>query len=225
MRRTRPSRRCSPLPVHLRPEDSHRRSCADVRADRLRAEIRDQSLDVAGERAGRRARRAAVDGTASHADATTWGAIAHLVPQAADAPGHGLHRQRRAGAQEVALLARFRHPERQVEEPHFQAWFEQNGYKVVKPAARLNFEGEGDALFAGDTLLAGYLKRSDIRAHRWLSETLGAAGPLAGTGGRPLVSSRHLPVPARLPTRSSSIRARSTSTPAASSPTTSRPSK
>ena len=33
------------------------------------------------------------------------------------------------------------------------------------------FEGEGDALFAGETLLAGYLKRSDIRAHRILAET------------------------------------------------------
>ena len=35
------------------------------------------------------------------------------------------------------------------------------------------FEGEGDALFAGDTLLAGYLKRSDIGAHRWMAEILG----------------------------------------------------
>jgi N-dimethylarginine dimethylaminohydrolase len=34
------------------------------------------------------------------------------------------------------------------------------------------FEGEGDALFVGETLVAGYLKRSDIAAHAWISETL-----------------------------------------------------
>src|SRR5205085_12613103 len=34
-------------------------------------------------------------------------------------------------------------------------------------------EGEGDALFTGDVLVAGYLKRSDIAASRWLAAELG----------------------------------------------------
>ncbi len=70
------------------------------------------------------------------------------------------------------LLARFRHPERQVEEPHFRAWFEQNGFHVHTPPPDCSFEGEGDALFAGGVVLAGYLKRSDICSHRWISECL-----------------------------------------------------
>jgi N-dimethylarginine dimethylaminohydrolase len=95
-----------------------------------------------------------------------------LVPQAADCPdmvftaNAGLVRGR------YALLANFRHPQRQAEEPHFRAWFETHGYKVQMPSIGCKFEGEGDALFAGDMLLAGYLKRSDICAHRWMSDAL-----------------------------------------------------
>ncbi len=95
-----------------------------------------------------------------------------LVEQAPDCPdmvftaNAGLVRGR------YSLLANFRHPQRQVEEPHFKAWFEANGYKVQMPSVGCKFEGEGDALFAGDMLLAGYLKRSDICAHRWISDTL-----------------------------------------------------
>jgi len=70
------------------------------------------------------------------------------------------------------LLANFRHPERQVEVAPFRAWFEGHGYEVIAPPEECKFEGEGDALFAGDTLLAGYLKRSDICSHRWASEVL-----------------------------------------------------
>jgi N-dimethylarginine dimethylaminohydrolase len=100
------------------------------------------------------------------------GADVELVPQAPDCPdmvftaNAGLIRGR------YALLANFRHPQRQAEEPHFRAWFESHGYKVQMPSVGCKFEGEGDALFAGDMLLAGYLKRSDICAHRWMSDTL-----------------------------------------------------
>lgn len=69
-----------------------------------------------------------------------------------------------------ALLARFRHPQRQLEEPHFASWFEANGFEVLKGDAGCYFEGEGDALFVGSTLLAGYLKRSDICGHRWMAD-------------------------------------------------------
>ncbi len=71
---------------------------------------------------------------------------------------------------EIALLASFRHPQRALEEPHFAEWFSQNGYTVYMPPTGCRFEGEGDALFAGANLLAGYLKRSDICSHRWMAE-------------------------------------------------------
>jgi N-dimethylarginine dimethylaminohydrolase len=100
------------------------------------------------------------------------GAQIELAPQALDCPdmvftaNAGLVRGR------YALLSNFRHPQRQAEEPHFRAWFTAHGYKVQMPSVGCKFEGEGDALFAGDMLLAGYLKRSDICAHRWISDTL-----------------------------------------------------
>lgn len=60
----------------------------------------------------------------------------------------------------ICVLSRFRFPERQGEEPLFQAWFEQHGFSVVKVHSGF-FEGEGDALFVGDTLVGGYGFRSD----------------------------------------------------------------
>jgi N-dimethylarginine dimethylaminohydrolase len=102
------------------------------------------------------------------------GATVALVPQAANAPdmvftaNAGLVRGGRC------LLSRFRHPQRRVEEPCFADWFVENGYKVVRMPDEIAIEGEGDALFAGETLLAGYLKRSDIRGHRLLAETFDA---------------------------------------------------
>jgi N-dimethylarginine dimethylaminohydrolase len=101
---------------------------------------------------------------------TEMGAEVELLPQAEDAPdmvftaNAGLVRAGRC------LVSHFRHPERQVEEPHFAAWFESRGYDLQRLPDDMPFEGEGDALFAGDTLLAGYLKRSDIRAHGVLAE-------------------------------------------------------
>ncbi|HEV2472058.1 MAG TPA: arginine deiminase-related protein, partial [Chthonomonadales bacterium] len=71
------------------------------------------------------------------------------------------------------ILSNFRHPQRQLEAPHFRAWFEHRGYTVDAPPCEDLFEGEGDALFAGNVLLAGYLKRSDIAAHRWIADRLG----------------------------------------------------
>src|SRR5258708_27454102 len=71
------------------------------------------------------------------------------------------------------LLSRFRHAERQVEVAPFRAWFEAHRFEASEPPEKTNFHGEGDALFAGDTLVAGYLQRTDITSHRWISEQLG----------------------------------------------------
>lgn len=58
------------------------------------------------------------------------------------------------------LGSRFRHAERTAEAAAYVAWFRQQGYRVVRETAFVN-EGEGDIVFAGRTILAGYGFRSD----------------------------------------------------------------
>jgi N-dimethylarginine dimethylaminohydrolase len=62
------------------------------------------------------------------------------------------------------VLSRFRHKERQGEEEHFSRWFADRGFRVHRVTSGA-FEGEGDALFAGDRLFCGYGFRSDRSAH------------------------------------------------------------
>ena len=72
------------------------------------------------------------------------------------------------------VLSRFFHEERQGEEPHFQKWFEDNGYTVFTLPESLPFEGAGDALLdrAGGWLWAGYGFRSELDSHPYLAEWL-----------------------------------------------------
>jgi N-dimethylarginine dimethylaminohydrolase len=74
---------------------------------------------------------------------------------------------------ERAILANFRHPERQRETPHDEAWFASHGFRVERVPAGLHFEGAGDALFCGDTLFAGYRVRSDARGMQVIGQMLG----------------------------------------------------
>ncbi len=104
-----------------------RRSHPDVPARSFRGQLRDQSVDGPGRlgerRAGARGRREErMAGAAPQAQGARR-------PDRAGAAGAGaarsrLHRQCRRGAWTgVALLARFRHPERQGEEAHFERAF------------------------------------------------------------------------------------------------------
>ncbi len=70
------------------------------------------------------------------------------------------------------IASRFRHPERQGETEYFRTWFAAHGYDVINPPATFDFEGEGDALFCGETLFCGYRFRSDIGSHRWIGDRL-----------------------------------------------------
>lgn len=70
-----------------------------------------------------------------------------------------------------AVVSRFRHPERQREEIHFENWFRAQGCDVVLLEKGLFFEGAGDLLGFPDTWFGGYRQRSDIRAYPVLSET------------------------------------------------------
>ena len=75
---------------------------------------------------------------------------------------------------DTVVLSRFFHPERQGEEPYFQAWFESQGYKVHCLPKSLPFEGAGDALFdrSGGWLWAGYGFRSELDSHPYLAKWL-----------------------------------------------------
>ena len=73
-----------------------------------------------------------------------------------------------------AIIARYKHPERQAEEPHAERWFRAHQYDVVTLPRQLNFEGAGDALLYEERLvLAGYKSRTDIMAHQAISRETG----------------------------------------------------
>jgi N-dimethylarginine dimethylaminohydrolase len=74
---------------------------------------------------------------------------------------------------DTAVMARFRHPERQGEVQFDAAWLKQAGFEVRPVPDDLHFEGAGDALFCGDTLFAGYRIRSHARGHQQIGEMLG----------------------------------------------------
>ncbi len=71
------------------------------------------------------------------------------------------------------ISARFRYGVRQGEAPHFEAWARTSGFEVVVMPVGFHFEGAGDALFCGETLIAGYRFRSDVRSHQWIGERIG----------------------------------------------------
>ena len=70
----------------------------------------------------------------------------------------------------VVAISSFQHPERQGEEPHFRAWFQSRGYRVVNLPREIYFEGEGDALFScdGSRLWVGYGTRTARSSHALL---------------------------------------------------------
>ncbi|MEW6683656.1 MAG: arginine deiminase-related protein [Nitrospirota bacterium] len=71
------------------------------------------------------------------------------------------------------IASRFLHPERQREQPTYEAWFRTRGYAIDTLPEQTCFEGEGDALWLGDTLFAGYRLRSDVTSHQAVAAILG----------------------------------------------------
>jgi N-dimethylarginine dimethylaminohydrolase len=79
----------------------------------------------------------------------------------------------------TVLGVRFRYPERTAEAEAYMDWFRAHGWPSVHAPAYVN-EGEGDILFTGKSLLAGYGFRSDQAA----------AGELQAVFGLPVMSLR-----------------------------------
>ena len=73
---------------------------------------------------------------------------------------------------ETFIRTNFRHPERRGEEAIFERYFRQRGYRVVTLPRQFNFEGEGDALWVGNTLFLGFRFRSDATVHERLARIL-----------------------------------------------------
>ena len=72
------------------------------------------------------------------------------------------------------VLSRFRHAERQLEEPHFAKWFADHGFEVITVPADMPFEGAGDALLDRrlPLLWMGHGHRTDAQCAALLSEKL-----------------------------------------------------
>ncbi len=70
------------------------------------------------------------------------------------------------------ISSRFRYGVRQGEASIFERWARDRGFDVVVMPESYHFEGAGDALFCGETLIAGYRFRSDVRSHQWIGERL-----------------------------------------------------
>ena len=70
------------------------------------------------------------------------------------------------------ILAHFKFPQRTGEEVPYRAWFDTNGFNVIDLGG-LFFEGEGDALFAGEKLFVGHGFRTDKAVGPKLGQLLG----------------------------------------------------
>ncbi len=80
-----------------------------------------------------------------------------------------------------AIIAHYKHEERQGEEPYCADWFKAKGFEVVTMPEDIFFEGAGDALvWSGlgsempfDRVFAGYKTRTNIASHSLLSTETG----------------------------------------------------
>ncbi len=73
----------------------------------------------------------------------------------------------------IFIPSRFRFPERQGEEKYNKKWFADAGFEIKEVPEGVFFEGAGDALFAGDTLFAGYGFRTQVEAYDHIHRILG----------------------------------------------------
>lgn len=69
------------------------------------------------------------------------------------------------------VLPSFRPVQRRPETAYFKTWFEGRGYETL--AVKDHFEGEGDALFFGNTLCIGYGQRTSLESHAEVRGLLG----------------------------------------------------
>ena len=71
-----------------------------------------------------------------------------------------------------AIASHFMPLERRPEEPHFKAWFTDNGFDLFALDEKIGFEGAGDCLHdrRGPWLWTGYGFRTEIEAHKEIQD-------------------------------------------------------
>lgn len=72
------------------------------------------------------------------------------------------------------VASNFRHEVRRGETQHFEAWFGDRGFEILRVPREYFFEGEGDVLRCAPHWFAGYHIRSDILAHQKVAEIIEA---------------------------------------------------
>jgi N-dimethylarginine dimethylaminohydrolase len=104
--------------------------------------------------------------------ASTLRVRVNLLPAAAGVPD--LVFTANAGLVHGRTLIRsnFRYPQRQREEPLIERYFRRRGFRIRRLDRRYRFEGEGDALWMGRTLVFGFRFRSDAPVHEELAAIL-----------------------------------------------------
>ena len=75
---------------------------------------------------------------------------------------------------DTVVLSRFLYPERQGEEIHFERWFYEHGFAVLKLPSTIPFEGAGDALLDRHQpiLWMGHGHRSSLQSARYIARWL-----------------------------------------------------
>jgi len=117
---------------------------------------------------------------ALHRALTGLGAAIELVPAVPALPDLVFTANAAVVLNGTALLARFRHPQRQAEEPHFEAAFralQARGliHSITRPPDDIALEGAGDCVFdaSRDMFWMGYGPRSDRAARALVEEVFG----------------------------------------------------
>lgn len=101
------------------------------------------------------------------------GAEIKLIEQKPDVPDMVFTANAALMYKNKAIISNFKYKERKPEENYFSGWFEENGYDVIRLPDNMAFEGAGDALFLNEKIFAGYVPRTDIASHTYISEILG----------------------------------------------------
>ncbi|HZX48741.1 MAG TPA: arginine deiminase-related protein [Nitrospirota bacterium] len=73
----------------------------------------------------------------------------------------------------IVILSRFMHMERQGEAKYYEKWFSGHGYHCHLIPDGSAFEGAGDAVFYKDQILLGYGFRTEINSHKYAGEVMG----------------------------------------------------
>ena len=97
------------------------------------------------------------------------GAHVELVPPVKGLPDFVFTANAGLVYHDKVLLSEFKYSERQPERLHYGDWFQSAGFELLDELGAC-FEGAGDALFANNTLFAGYGFRTDAKIYETVAK-------------------------------------------------------